>query len=181
MKVVRSNPKAFETLKLRIKSLQGLEGRVGWFPSAKYESGTPVAFVMALNELGHGKTPPRPTIRPTAINQREAWAELAAKGAKGVINGTLAPDGLMELITIQAEGDLKQAILDLTEPALSPITIELRAMKKRNPNLRITGAIVGAAARRVREPGYVTPDVSVKPLIDTGYAIATLTHTVEKT
>jgi len=175
----RGNPKAFETIGLKLKALAGLTGRVGWFEDSKYDDGTPVAYVAALNELGHGKTPPRPFMRPTAIAERDAWIEVAARGARAVVAGSANPRQVMEQLTSKAEADVRDAILALTEPALSPITIELRAMKKRDPNLRVTGATVGEAARKVAQPGYVTPNVSTKPLIDTDVMERTLTSKVE--
>ncbi|WP_238602470.1 hypothetical protein [Fimbriiglobus ruber] len=46
----RGNPKAFETLAARLKELSGIETRVGWFPSATYEDGTPVALVASVQD-----------------------------------------------------------------------------------------------------------------------------------
>lgn len=181
MELKRSKPAAFEILKNALKELKGIEGKVGWFESAKYENGTPVAYAAALNELGHGPTPPRPFMRPTASANKDKWAQTAAQGAKMTFQGLSTATEVMGMLTEQAEGDVSKTIANLHSPALSPITIELRAMKKRDPGLKITGATVGIAAARVRQPGYTTPDVSVKPLIDSGLAIATLTHTVEKT
>lgn len=180
MKLTRSAPKAFEKLDLALKALAGIQGKVGWFESAKYENGTPVAYTMSLNEMGDGPTPPRPFMRPTAIDKKKEWVDIAAEGARRVLAGNASPQTVMELLTTKAEGDVSKTITDLTAPALSPITIEIRAMKKRNPNLKVTGATVGEAAARVNAPGYVAPTgVSTKPLNDTGRALATLTHIVE--
>ena len=176
----RSNSKALETLALNLKQLNRIEGRTGWFADASYEDGTPVAYVAALNELGHGKTPPRPFMRPTIAEKRTEWIGIARNGAQEVLNNRLAPVFIMEQLTQAAEDDIKNTILAIYEPPLSPITIELRAMKKRNPNLHVTGRTVGIAAATVNKPGYQTPDVNTKPLVDTGFMIATLTHVVEK-
>src|ERR1700761_5955410 len=48
----RQNPKAFEQLSVKLKELDGLELRVGWFESPRYEDGTPVAGVAAVQEFG---------------------------------------------------------------------------------------------------------------------------------
>jgi hypothetical protein len=86
-------------------------------------------------------------------------------------------DGLGE----RAQEDVKETINQITSPPLSPITLELRAMKHKDPNLRVTGTLVGQVAAKVKQPGYQlasgTPD---KPLIDSKLAITTLTHTTEK-
>lgn len=179
MKLTRSNPKALETISVNLQSLASVQGKVGWFETSKYPDGTPVAYVAALNELGHGKTPPRPTMRPTAIEQRNAWTELAGYLATQVLQGKITGYQAMDTLTLQAEGDVGKTLAEITTPELSPITIELRYMKKKNPGLVVTAATVGQAAARVAQPGYVTPDVSVKPLNDTGLEIATLTHIVE--
>jgi len=178
----RGNPSAFQTLSNRLEQLRGLEGKVGWFEDSKYEgTDVPVAGVMALNEHGHGSTPPRPFFRPTATEQKQPWARTALAASKQVVAGAISGVDAMELLTQKAEDDVKETILKVLDPRLSPITIELRAMKKKDPSLRVTGATVGQAATKVTTPGYKTPDVSTKPLIDSGKAIATLTHKVEKT
>ena len=177
----RTTPRAFKTLELNIKSLQNLEGRVGWIDGTKYPNGLPVAAAAAMNELGHGPTPPRPTIRPTADAKKGEWTAVAAQAAKAVINGQLSAENAMEQITVRAKDDIEQAILEITQPALSPITLELRAMKKKNPNLIITGKVVGEAAWRIKQPGYQTPNVNDKPLIDSGRMISDLNHIVIKT
>lgn len=86
----------------------------------------------------------------------------------------------MDGIGERAQEDVKQTINTITAPPLSPITLELRAMKHKDPSLRITGTLVGQVAQKVRQPGYRlasgTPD---KPLIDTRLAITTLTHITE--
>lgn len=180
--VKRSNPKAFETLDAKLKELEGVQAKVGWFSSAKYEDGTPVAYVAAIQELGHGPIPPRPYMRPTAKQERGKWGATVANGAKQVLAGKTTVNDVMQKIGSVAEGDVLQAIVDITTPPLSAITIQLRAMKKRNPDLKITGKTVGEAAAIVNDPDYVAPtDVSTKPLNDTGTMIATLTHVVEKT
>jgi hypothetical protein len=181
MELKRSNPKAFEVLLGKLKELDGIESRVGFFPSAKYDDGTQVALVASVQEFGHGPIPPRPFFRPTISAEQQAWAAYAAQGAKAVLDGKLSAFDVMDGLGERAQEDVKETINQITSPPLSPITLELRAMKHRNPNLRVTAATVGEAAARVRQPGYQlasgTPD---KPLIDTRLLITTLTHTTEK-
>lgn len=180
--VKRGNAKVMEQLNFRLKQLEGIVSKVGWFQSAKYEDGTPAAYVAAIQELGceQKSIPPRPFMRPTAIEQAPSWGRTAAQGARAVVNGKADVQTVMQAIGLQAEGDVAATIANVQSPPLSPVTIELRAMKQRNPDLRVTAATVGEAARRVREPGYVAPsNVSTKPLNDTGFMISTLTHVVE--
>ena len=138
-----------------------------------------MAYVAAIQELGaatgHGVIPPRPFMRPTAIEKREEWIKLAAQAARGMVMGIRSAKAVMELLTRKAEEDVADKIVSITEPPLSPVTIELRAMKKRAPSLRVTARTVGEAARKVNTPGYTPPSgVSTKPLNDIGMMIATL-------
>lgn len=52
VKVTRSNPQVFEQLKTRLKDLDGQVAKAGWFESARYENGLPVAVIAAQNEFG---------------------------------------------------------------------------------------------------------------------------------
>ena len=96
VEIRRGNPKAFQQLSLRLKELSGVETKVGWFPSARYEDGTPVAYVASVQELGHGPIPPRPFFRTTAAAEQAAWAKYAAQGAKAVLAGKLSGRAVMD-------------------------------------------------------------------------------------
>jgi hypothetical protein len=48
----RQNPQVFQQISARIKELDGVETRAGWFESSKYEDGTSVAEVAAVQEFG---------------------------------------------------------------------------------------------------------------------------------
>ena len=75
---------------------------------------------------------------------------------------------------------MKETINQITAPPLSPITLELRAMRHKNPNLKITGKLVGEVAAKVKRPGYqLAAGTPTKPLIDSRLLITTLTHTTE--
>ena len=178
--VTRSNPKAFETLNARLKQLEGVETRVGWFETAKYSDGTSVAYVASIQEFGAGPIPPRPFFRTTIAEEQKKWAQVTAQGAKAVLKGTHTARDVMDGLGELAQEDVKETINQITAPPLSPITLELRAMKYKNPALKITGKLVGEVAAKVRQPGYQlasgTPD---KPLIDSKLLITTLTHTTE--
>lgn len=86
----------------------------------------------------------------------------------------------MSGIVQQARADVQAAITELTAPSLSPITLELRAMKRKNPSIVITGATVGEAARRVKQPDYkLMAGTSTKPLVDSGILLDTLSGSVD--
>lgn len=175
----QNNPKAFETLNAHIKELDSKIVKVGWFESAKYESGTPVAYVATIQEFGSPKRsiPPRPFMRPTVDEKKQAWFDLAAQGAKAILAGRSTAAKVMEAIGLRAAGDVAKTITTITSPALSPITLQLRAWRREGRV--ITGATVGEAARAIKQPGYTTPSVSEKPLVDSAILLNTLTSTVE--
>ncbi|HZZ80031.1 MAG TPA: hypothetical protein VFE62_16075 [Gemmataceae bacterium] len=178
--VKRDKSGGFQKLDLALKQLSGIQTKTGWFPGAKYEDGTPVALAAAANEFGHGKTPARAFFRPTIAEQEKIWRQDAANGARAVLKGAATGHDVMDALGERAQEDVKQTINQITSPPLSPVTLELRAMKRRDPARRITGKTVGEAAARVHEQGYKlasgTPD---KPLINTKLLITTLTHITE--
>lgn len=51
-KITRKNPKAFAEIVNRLKALDGTSAKAGWFSTSKYENGTPVAYIAAIQEYG---------------------------------------------------------------------------------------------------------------------------------
>jgi hypothetical protein len=149
-----ANPKAFETLTNRLKELASFQTKVGWFEDSKYENGTPVAYVAAIQELGFpaGKIPPRPFMRPTVIEQKNAWSEATKVVAARVLAGKMTAQQAMDTLGGIAEGDVLKKIKSITTPPLKPST--LRARRARGNN-------------------------STKPLVDTTLMVDTLTHKTE--
>ena len=140
-----------------------------------------MAYVAAIQQSGHGPIPPRPFMNLTPAQEKNLRSVME-NCSQRVIEGRMTAKEAMEIITLVAEGDIASNIAAVNEPPLSPITIELRHMKRRDPDLVVTGSVVGEAAVRVKAPGYVAPtDVSTKPLNDTGHMIATLSSVTEKT
>lgn len=181
MPVHQSNPKAFEELNFRLAELDGFVARVGWFETAKYEDGTPVGYVAAIQELGSParSIPPRPFMRPAQIKNEQKWRETANASVTDVLAGKMKPRDAWENLALQVEGDVLQAIVDVDSPALSPLTLALRKWKKMNKDEKVTGKIVGMVAKMLKAGEIDTSGVSIKPLNDTGHMIATLTSNVE--
>lgn len=177
VEVRQSNPRAFQELDVRLKQLQGFQAKVGWGEEAVYENGTSVAYVAAINEFGKHA---RPFMRPSAIKNEQAWREIAGIAAGLITDGKITGQDGMEMLGQRGEDDVLQAIVDVTSPPLSPITLLLR--KWRREGRKITGATVGEAAALIKSGARVdVSGVSTKPLNDTGYMIATLSHRVEST
>lgn len=141
-------------------------GKVGWFPSSKYEDGTPVAYIASIMELGtktagrnHAVViPPRPFFRPTMIEQEGNWRNLAKLLSQSILKGTDTAYSAMEKLASQAEGDVAATFASINTPRLSDATVELRKWKKAN--------------------GYKVGSLT-KPLQESGYMLSTLTSKVE--
>lgn len=160
MKVTRKAGK-IDALRVAAKGLGAFEGQVGWFPSARYESGAPVAGVAAVQEFGSASRgiPPRAPMRQTAESHQQQWVDTVGQIARRVAVGQLPPDAAMQAVCLQAEGDARATITKLTDPPLSPRTIQARKSRLANKG---RGAKAGIS----------------KPLVDTGILLNTLTSQV---
>ena len=159
-------------LKKRMKSLGEYSAQAGWFESARYDDGVPVAQVAIYNEYGTSRIPPRPFMRPTVESQKGEWSRTTGKVVSKVLRGKMSAEQGMTLVAQKAAGDIRQTITQVFEPELSPVTVLLRQWRKEGKD--ITGKTVGDAARAVAE-GQRGEGVTTKPLIDTGHMLATCT------
>lgn len=166
-------------LEILTKGLNGVEGRVGWGQAAKYEDGTSIAVVAAVQEFGSPAKgiPPRSFMRTTTMEQKSHWAGMVETAARGVAEGKLGVDQVMQGLTQQAAGDVRKKITEITSPELLPETIKSR-IRRRAPyqNLKTRE---GKAAHSARELAKAGASIS-KPLIDTGEMLATLSSEVTK-
>lgn len=162
-KVRHTEGPAVKALAAAVKGLSGAQGKVGWFPSAKYENGTPVALVAVVHEYGSPTKgiPPRPFMRTTAEAKKAEWQRDAHVLAKAVVNGNIEPGAVIEGVAQKAEGDIRRTIGKLSTPVLKPATIAARKRRL-------------AKGTRVKGNGIT------KPLVDTGYLLNTLTSQVGK-
>jgi hypothetical protein len=149
---------------------------VGFMVGSTEPDGASTPMVAALNEYGHGATPPRPFFRTMVTKESPSWSGNLSKSLKANdYDSAKALEEMGDLI----ETDLKDSIVDLMSPALSPVTVMLRGMRsKGGPNFRITGKTVGEAARRVAE-GKTNYGASTKPLVDSGTMLRSPTHLVK--
>lgn len=161
-KVKRVPGPGAKILDAALKDLSKVQGKVGWFASAHYPDGTPVAYVAAIQEFGwpEGNIPPRLGMRETAREKRQEWAKVAENGARRVMQGKATALSVMELLGLKAAGDIRKHIAGVTTPPLKVATVKAR--------------LVG------RKQGRFVLLSIAKPLVDTGHMLATLTNTVEK-
>lgn len=149
-----------QKLVANVGALAGVEGQVGWFETAKYPDGTPVAYVAAIHEFGHaaGGILPRPFFRPTIAAQTGEWSRQFGRAATAVANGKIEPGPAMTQLSALAAGDVAKTISTLTTPALKEATVNARRRKRADK--KTTGGLT-------------------KPLVDTGIMLGTLTYKVE--
>lgn len=156
MKVIR---KQGVNLKVILNGLKDKSAKVGWFESAKYEDGTPVAYVATIQEFGapSQSIPARPFIRPAIKENEKSWSSIAESGARAVLRGVATTGDVMEAIGGKAAADIQNAITQVKTPALKDSTIAARLRK------RADGKTVGNLT---------------KPLVDSGLMLASVQSVV---
>lgn len=166
---VKKTP-AYDALQNAVKALGGLSAKIGWFKSAKYEDGTPVAEVAAVQEYGvpSKNIPSRSFMRRTLTENKNNYRSLVQSVAKSILNGKTTPQSGLELIASKVAGDMRKTISQIQEPPLKFDTIKARLDRRK---LKLSK---NKKARK-KTIGSLT-----KPLIDTGLMYGTLTYHVDK-
>jgi hypothetical protein len=134
-----------------IADLESKRGQVGFFDTAHYPDGTPVAYVAAIQEFGHGPIPPRSFMRSTMAEKRAAWRQTLAQGAKQVLADRMTTEQMLEAFGMAAAGDVKEKIISIMSPALDESTIYARLHRNTKPR-----------------------NTSTKPLVDTGVLLSSV-------
>ena len=157
MRVTRKEGK-IAALKQAVRTLDGAQGRTGWFPSAVYETGAPVAGVAYVQEFGSPAKgiPPRLGMRATATEKRQDWAKAAEQISRAAAQGKVPAENVMPLVCLAAEGAVREHITKVNEPALKQSTVDARK-------------------RRLANGGKGAKSSIAKPLVDTGILLTTLT------
>lgn len=150
--------------------------RVGFLEGATYPDGTSVAMVAATQNFGAPARgiPPRPFFTNMVKDKSPRWAEQLA----GLLEANdWDVDRALNQMGAGIAGQLRQAIVDTNAPPLSAITLMLRQMKYEDPELIVTGATVGEAARRVAA-GESYADAPTKPLVDSSHMLQSVDYEV---
>ena len=113
-----------------LKGLDGLEGKTGWFESAHYPDGTAVAYVATIHEFGTPRIPARPFMRPAVADHGGEWMEALADGARASLKGGPSPEAVLEIVTLQAAGNVAEKIAAVTSPPLKPVTVKRKGFAK---------------------------------------------------
>ncbi|MEH0874650.1 hypothetical protein QM999_07945 [Pectobacterium cacticida] len=145
-------------IRRELAALDKMQARVGWMESARYADGKPVAGIAVVQEYGSEKMgiPPRSFMRSTQEEKKGDWDKTMKSGFSAVMRGTRTAAQLMEAMGAMASGDVRKKITQILTPPLATGTLKARA-------------------RRASGKAKV---ISVKPLNDSGYMLATLTHVI---
>ncbi len=179
--VKRVQGSAMQPMKQMIADCAKLEAKVGYFPSAKYPDGTPIAYIAAIMENGapSQSIPARPTMRPTIDAHRTEWKEFFGRGMASVANGRRDTRDVLDAVSGLAAGQVFKTIAALTSPPLSKLTILARKFKK-NGGTITGGKVIGELAAKLKEnPEMDLSGVSARPLNDSGAMMAHITNIVE--
>lgn len=143
-------PASIDRIAAVLRGLEGVEGKVGWFESARYPDGTAVAYVATIHEFGTSRTPARPFMRPAVAQYGQQWVELLGRGAKAALNGEMGASAVLEMVTLRAAGDVAKSIQAVTSPPLHPATI---ARKGNAKPLVHTGQMIQSVTGKVEVSG----------------------------
>ena len=143
-------------LKRLSKELNRRKVRVGFFATARYPDGTPVAYVAAIQELGYpeGNIPSRPFFRNAIKTGEEKWIKNMARLVRSATRGNITGDQALERMGSHIAGEVQQSIADGSYDDLEAATLAARQSRKR------------------------TKGVSTKPLIDTAQMLQSVSYQV---
>jgi len=131
--------KAADALRKQLKSMDRASVEVGFFETARYPDGMPVAQVASWNEYGTSgqyPTPARPFMRQTITQEKQNLSNGFAKGMNAVSVGKRTPKEVMQTLGNDLAGKMQSTILD---GAFTPNTDSTAKAKGFNSPLRDSG------------------------------------------
>jgi len=153
-------------LQSMLTSIQGAKSvRVGFLEGNTEPDGTPVAQAAAWAEFGTKSAPPRPFFRNALEKAKPELPGITAKIAKAA---NYDANVILGRLGEYMQGEIQQTIIELTEPALSPLTLAIRKYQGPTRSKPITGTIIGQLAKELKAGTLDTSGVSDKPLVYTG-------------
>lgn len=152
------------------------EVQVGFLPGGTEPNGASTPMVAAIHEYGapRANIPPRPFFRPMIRDKSREWGPAIA-----AILPTVDYDAqkTLEQVGGAIAGQLRDSIIAVMTPPLSPVTLMLRKMFGNHPE-GIRGRDVAEARRRVAA-GESVGGVSTKPLVWTGTMLMGVDYVVK--
>lgn len=157
--VRKSNAGAWARLSAAVKTLKGTELQVGWFETARYPNGVPVAYVATIHEFGSPSRniPARPFMRPTIAREKENWIEFIEQESRKIMQGRQTAPQMLEMLGLSISGEIARSISEVTQPPLKESTI---------------------AAKRRKLADQTTTGALDKPLVETGLMLESVTYVV---
>lgn len=161
---VKVDKSVWNNLKKGLRALDDYSIDTGWFSGQNYGSDNdslPMAFVAAMNELGHVNrsdaaipgaiTPPRPFMRIgfTAFLKTSSSQKAFQSVIESVMRGQSAFSA-MERVTPMLGQGLRQIMNNWTAPPNAALTIKLKGF---DDPLKETGQLIANANSRVRRKG----------------------------
>lgn len=169
-----------EALEKKLKEMaeklgEGKTVSVGFLEGAEYPDGTSLPMVAAANEFGNpaSGSPPRPFFRNMIAKNSPKWGDDIAAIATSV---EFDAHKTFSLMGERIKDQLQESIRELTEPALSPVTILLRERFGNNHH-EITFDDVQKARDDVARGKKGS--ASDKPLIWTGHMLNSVDYEVK--
>jgi hypothetical protein len=135
--------------------------KIGFFENSKYEDGTPVAYIAAIQEFGYeaGGIPSRSFMRTTQKENTKRWTDMAFKAFVACGKGRISAEDAYDRLGMDAQKAVFKKIKSIKLPELADGTIAARKRAKANGGKGATAAIT-------------------KPLIDTGTMLAAVSYEV---
>ena len=128
VKVQRRGGQKLQRL-LREAGKGGVSGvAVGFFSTAKYQDGTPVAAVAAWNEFGTETIPERPFFRRAIAEMEDGVAKIVKAGID--TKKMVVDDRLADRVGAYAAGQVMESISALSAPQDAPATIRRKGSSK---------------------------------------------------
>lgn len=162
------------------KRLEGQHSlKVGFLEGSRYpdENGqgdiTAAQSAFWLN-YGTKTAPPRPFFSNLIAEKGDTWGD---ELMKIMVANDWNIDVALAQMGERIAGQLRDAIVNMDSPALSPVTLMLRKMLIDDPDLIITGATVGEAAARVAAGESPSP-ASTKVGVRSGHMLASVDYEV---
>ena len=149
------------------------------FLAGSEANGKSAPMIAAIQEYGAPAKgiPPRPFFRNMVKKNKGSWGKTLGDALiLHKYDAAVALDAVGEVM----DGELRESMIDITEPALSPVTLLLRERFGNNPQ-EITFADVMKARHDIAKG--VVPDVTgtqAKPLIWTGQLLNSINHEVKE-
>jgi len=179
MATMRGGDKVAEKLRVLVAKLDkpGVV-RVGFLENAKYQDGTPVAMVAAIQDGGAPSRgiPPRPFFRNMIADHKAEWPAQIAAVLK---DNDYDAEKTLGIMGANIAGRLRESIINTNEPPLSPVTVMLRGMRSQAKYKgKAFGDIIGEAVARVAA-GKTNYGASTKALIDTDHMYESVDYEVK--